>query len=115
MIPSGLPGAAQRPQAASAGAQATAPSELATALSACKSALIGIAVFSGMLGVTGFGIFLTPVFYYVIVRLTGSKVVAPVEGHVPAATFTTESIDGDGRPSNLTSHSPSVPRSQEKD
>ena len=38
----------QRPQAASAGPQGTAPSELATALSACKNALIGIAVFSGM-------------------------------------------------------------------
>jgi multidrug efflux pump len=29
---------------------------------------LGTAVFSGMLGVTGFGIFLTPVFYYVINR-----------------------------------------------
>jgi Cu/Ag efflux pump CusA len=27
---------------------------------------LGVAVFSGMLGVTFFGIFLTPVFYYVI-------------------------------------------------
>ena len=27
---------------------------------------LGVAVFSGMLGVTLFGIFLTPVFYYVI-------------------------------------------------
>jgi multidrug efflux pump len=27
---------------------------------------LGIAVFFGMLGVTAFGIFLTPVFYYVI-------------------------------------------------
>jgi multidrug efflux pump len=32
-----------------------------------RSAL-GLAVFSGMLGVTFFGIFLTPVFYYVIQR-----------------------------------------------
>ena len=29
---------------------------------------LGLAVFSGMLGVTLFGIFLTPVFYYVIQR-----------------------------------------------
>ena len=29
---------------------------------------LGMAVFSGMLGVTLFGIFLTPVFYYVIQR-----------------------------------------------
>src|SRR5262249_19132114 len=32
---------------------------------------LGVAVFSGMLGVTGFGIFLTPVFYYVVIRLFG--------------------------------------------
>jgi multidrug efflux pump subunit AcrB len=29
---------------------------------------LGIAVFSGMLGVTLFGVFLTPVFYYLIAR-----------------------------------------------
>ena len=29
---------------------------------------LGVAVFSGMLGVTLFGIFLTPVFYYLIQR-----------------------------------------------
>jgi multidrug efflux pump len=34
---------------------------------------LGTAVFSGMLGVTLFGIFLTPVFYYVIRRLTDRK------------------------------------------
>lgn len=32
---------------------------------------MGTAVFSGMLGVTFFGLFLTPVFYYVIQRVTG--------------------------------------------
>ena len=32
---------------------------------------LGLAVFSGMLGVTFFGIFLTPVFFYVIQRLAG--------------------------------------------
>jgi len=31
---------------------------------------LGVAVFTGMLGVTLFGIFLTPVFFYVIRRLT---------------------------------------------
>jgi hypothetical protein len=30
---------------------------------------LGIAVFSGMLGVTIFGVFLTPVFYFVLERL----------------------------------------------
>ena len=34
---------------------------------------LGLAVFSGMLGVTFFGIFLTPVFYVVIRRLVGPK------------------------------------------
>lgn len=34
---------------------------------------LGIAVFSGMLGVTLFGILLTPVFYYVVVRLLRQK------------------------------------------
>jgi multidrug efflux pump len=37
---------------------------------------LGTAVFSGMIGVTAFGIFLTPVFYYAIMRLAdpGTKV-----------------------------------------
>jgi multidrug efflux pump len=34
---------------------------------------LGIAVFSGMIGVTFFGIFLTPVFYYSITWLSGEK------------------------------------------
>ena len=33
----------------------------------------GLAVFSGMLGVTVFGLFLTPVFYYVIQAFSWSK------------------------------------------
>jgi multidrug efflux pump len=40
---------------------------------------LGLAVFSGMLGVTFFGIFLTPVFYYVIQRET-RKQPSEVEG-----------------------------------
>lgn len=34
---------------------------------------LGTAVFSGMLGVTFFGLLLTPVFYYVIIKLTESR------------------------------------------
>jgi len=34
---------------------------------------LGIAVFSGMLGVTLFGILLTPVFFYVIMLLVGKR------------------------------------------
>ncbi|QDV75320.1 efflux RND transporter permease subunit [Botrimarina mediterranea] len=46
------------------------PLALAVGAGAEMRSTLGIAVFSGMLGVTLFGIFLTPVFYYVIVRLT---------------------------------------------
>ena len=42
-------------------------------------ATLGIAVFSGMIGVTIFGILLTPVFYYVIRRLTAKRKTPP--GH----------------------------------
>jgi multidrug efflux pump len=34
---------------------------------------MGVAVFAGMLGVTLFGLFLTPVFYVVLRRLTGNR------------------------------------------
>src|SRR5471030_800186 len=34
---------------------------------------LGMAVFTGMLGVTLFGIFLTPVFFYVVRSLTGGR------------------------------------------
>jgi hypothetical protein len=42
---------------------------------------LGTAVFSGMLGVTAFGIFLTPVFYYVILRLTEGSAPAKPTSH----------------------------------
>ena len=49
---------------------------------------LGTAVFSGMLGVTLFGIFLTPVFYYVIAWLGVSKtpplVAVPEEAPIPS-------------------------------
>ena len=63
---------------------------------------LGIAVFSGMVGVTLFGILLTPVYYYVVVRIAGTKTPAtpppsmtpPViaqsgDGSVAAAALTT--------------------------
>jgi multidrug efflux pump len=49
------------------------PLALAVGAGAEMRRTLGIAVFSGMLGVTLFGIFLTPVFYYLVVRLVGSK------------------------------------------
>ena len=53
------------------------PLALAVGAGAEMRRTLGIAVFSGMLGVTLFGILLTPVFYYVVVRLTGQRAVAP--------------------------------------
>jgi multidrug efflux pump len=49
------------------------PLAIAVGAGAEMRSTLGIAVFSGMLGVTLFGIFLTPVFYYVIVRLFGQR------------------------------------------
>jgi multidrug efflux pump len=46
---------------------------------------LGTAVFAGMIGVTLFGIFLTPVFYYVIRRLTGEAGRRPPVAVEPAA------------------------------
>jgi multidrug efflux pump subunit AcrB len=44
---------------------------------------MGIAVFSGMIGVTFFGLFLTPVFYTVLEKL-GMRKTAPTTAPVPA-------------------------------
>ena len=43
---------------------------------------IGIAVFTGMIGVTLFGIFLTPVFYVLLRQLTGNRTLK-LHGEVP--------------------------------
>ena len=45
---------------------------------------MGVAVFSGMLGVTAFGIFLTPVFYVLLRRVTGNQ---PLVQHGDALPF----------------------------
>jgi multidrug efflux pump len=44
---------------------------------------MGIAVFAGMIGVTAFGIFLTPVFYVLVRKLTGNRPLTH-HGEVPA-------------------------------
>jgi len=62
---------------------------------------LGTAVFSGMLGVTFFGIFLTPVFYYVIQWIAdrGSKAPAPAVAPHEARDPDGKGRDGhDGRP-----------------
>jgi multidrug efflux pump len=58
------------------------PLVIATGAGAEMRRALGIAVFSGMLGVTLFGIFLTPVFYYVISRFGEHRAPAPpLEGN----------------------------------
>jgi multidrug efflux pump len=60
---------------------------------------LGTAVFGGMLGVTLFGVFLTPVFFFVIARFGGTKSAAARPALV-AATLPVEQVapDGDGHP-----------------
>jgi len=46
---------------------------------------MGVAVFAGMIGVTAFGLFLTPVFYVLLRALTGNRMLKQ-HGHVPHVT-----------------------------
>lgn len=55
------------------------PLVIATGAGAEMRQALGVAVFSGMLGVTVFGIFLTPVFYYVIRRYEEQKATRTTE------------------------------------
>src|SRR5262249_33951424 len=50
------------------------PLVLASGAGAERRRALGTAVFSGMLGVTLFGLFLTPVFFYAIERLGGARI-----------------------------------------
>ena len=54
------------------------PLVLSTGAGAEMRHAMGVAVFSGMIGVTAFGLFLTPVFYVVLRRLTGNR---PLQQH----------------------------------
>ena len=46
---------------------------------------LGVAVFGGMLGVTVFGVFLTPVFYYVIRRFDERRAAPHVTAPAPTS------------------------------
>jgi len=54
------------------------PLAFATGAGAEMRRAMGIAVFSGMIGVTAFGLFFTPVFYVLLRRLTGNR---PLKQH----------------------------------
>ena len=49
------------------------PLVLAKGAGAEMRVALGVAVFSGMLGVTIFGLFFTPVFYSIIMRFAGKE------------------------------------------
>jgi multidrug efflux pump len=54
---------------------------------------MGIAVFSGMIGVTLFGLFLTPVFYVTLMKIGAKKKPATAaKGHLPGAAAATTAI-----------------------
>ncbi|AJC80751.1 efflux RND transporter permease subunit [Rhizobium etli] len=56
------------------------PLVVSTGAGAEMRAAMGVAVFSGMIGVTLFGIFMTPVFYVLLRRMTGNR---PLVQHKP--------------------------------
>jgi multidrug efflux pump len=66
------------------------PLVLATGAGAEMRIALGIAVFSGMLGVTIFGIFLTPVFYVVIRWLVEKNAPAVAVAHAPSSDGVSE-------------------------
>jgi hypothetical protein len=80
---------------------------------------MGVAVFAGMIGVTLFGIFLTPVFYVVLRRITGNRPLK-LHGAVPSPVHGLPDI---GRPSSPVPNQPpaivvepaSPPRHQAKE
>jgi multidrug efflux pump len=69
---------------------------------------LGTAVFAGMIGVTLFGIFLTPVFFYVVRRLTGPGRSAPTSASKPegGAMHAAGGSDGD----SLRPHADGAPK-----
>ncbi len=71
------------------------PLVLATGAGAEMRVALGVAVFSGMLGVTIFGIFFTPVFYVVIRWLTG-QAKAPAGPVAGKAALVVQDVTGDG-------------------
>jgi multidrug efflux pump subunit AcrB len=70
------------------------PLLIATGAGAEMRQALGTVVFFGMIGVTFFGIFLTPVFYTIIRNLTGNKpIIAPGQRPDPEAQPAPKPID----------------------
>ncbi|MBA2723860.1 MAG: efflux RND transporter permease subunit, partial [Methylibium sp.] len=58
------------------------PLVLSTGAGAEMRQAMGVAVFAGMIGVTAFGLFLTPVFYVLLRRMAGNRPLK-LHGEVP--------------------------------
>jgi multidrug efflux pump len=83
------------------------PLVLATGAGAEMRQAMGIAVFAGMIGVTAFGIFLTPVFYVLMRRITGNKPLK-LHGDVPHVDAD-HAIGGGGGASHALTPQPAAP------
>ena len=70
------------------------PLVIASGAGAEMRQVLGTAVFAGMIGVTVFGIFLTPVFFTVIERLTDAEKKKPTAGQ-PAAVVAAQTPPAD--------------------
>ncbi len=82
------------------------PLVLAQGAGAEMRVALGVAVFSGMVGVTIFGIFFTPVFYVVVRWLTERKAPTPVPAAAEHETgpVRTVQVDGDGAITQTPAH-----------
>ncbi|RZL63430.1 MAG: multidrug efflux RND transporter permease subunit [Variovorax sp.] len=81
------------------------PLVLATGAGAEMRSAMGVAVFAGMIGVTAFGLFLTPVFYVVLRRLAGNRPLR-LHGDVPHAI---EAFSGGGGAPSALHAQPAAP------
>ncbi len=71
------------------------PLVLASGAGAEMRSAMGVAVFAGMIGVTAFGLFLTPVFYVLLRQLTGNR---PLRQHGQTPHFEGFASGADARP-----------------
>lgn len=69
------------------------PLVVSTGAGAEMRAAMGVAVFSGMIGVTAFGLFFTPVFYVLVRRLTGNRRLQHQAGSAAASAHNTRSVN----------------------
>jgi multidrug efflux pump len=90
------------------------PLVLATGAGAEMRQALGLAVFSGMLGVTLFGIFLTPVFYLVI-RWMVERKQPPAEAKGLPVAATPDGVTGDGKEADRHPVPETAIKAQEKD